>query len=98
LDNGKVVHLVIRPADAPHNPLNGKSFFFLSFLTERSFRLTYIIDDPTTAAANARNARGRPFPYTPGRFPMMEGYAFITLDSTLGELGDNNSVRHFPCI
>lgn len=22
LDNGKVVHLVIRPADAPHNPLN----------------------------------------------------------------------------
>ncbi|KAG1141380.1 hypothetical protein G6F37_005101 [Rhizopus arrhizus] len=71
LDNGKVVHLVIRPADAPHNPLN---------------------DDPTTAAANARNARGRPFPYTPGRFPMMEGYAFITLDSTLGELGDNNSL------
>lgn len=24
LDNGKVVHLVIRPADAPQNPANGK--------------------------------------------------------------------------
>lgn len=24
LDNGKVIHLVIRPVDAPHNPLNGK--------------------------------------------------------------------------
>ncbi|KAG1424641.1 hypothetical protein G6F57_023431 [Rhizopus arrhizus] len=23
LDNGKVIHLVIRPADAPHNPQNG---------------------------------------------------------------------------
>lgn len=23
LDNGKVIHLVIRPVDAPHNPLNG---------------------------------------------------------------------------
>jgi hypothetical protein len=25
LDNGKVIHLVIRPVDAPHNPLNGKN-------------------------------------------------------------------------
>jgi hypothetical protein len=24
LDNGKVIHLVIRPADVPHNPVNGK--------------------------------------------------------------------------
>lgn len=24
LEDGKVIHLVIRPADAPHNPLNGK--------------------------------------------------------------------------
>lgn len=24
LDNGKVVHLVVRPSDAPHNPQNGK--------------------------------------------------------------------------
>lgn len=26
---------------------------------------------------------------------MMEGYAFISLDSNLGDLGDNHSVREF---
>ncbi|KAG0748128.1 hypothetical protein G6F57_001587 [Rhizopus arrhizus] len=73
LDNGKVVHLVIRPADAPQNPAN---------------------DDPTPGTTNARNARSgaRIFPSISSRFPMMEGYAFITLDSTIGELGDNNSL------
>lgn len=53
------------------------------------------IDDPTPGTTNARNARSgaRIFPSISSRFPMMEGYAFITLDSTIGELGDNNSVN-----
>ncbi|EIE79809.1 hypothetical protein RO3G_04514 [Rhizopus delemar RA 99-880] len=51
-------------------------------------------DDPTPGTTNARNARSgtRIFPSISSRFPMMEGYAFITLDSTIGELGDNNSL------
>lgn len=28
LDNGKVIHLVIRPIDAPHNPLNGMKYIY----------------------------------------------------------------------
>ncbi|KAG1469165.1 hypothetical protein G6F56_003413 [Rhizopus delemar] len=59
LDNGKVIHLVIRPHDAPSNPMN---------------------DNPTA----------RPTRTMSGRLPMMEGYAFITLDST--EMSDNHSL------
>ncbi|KAG2235808.1 hypothetical protein INT48_003920 [Thamnidium elegans] len=78
LDNGKVIHLVIRPVDAPHNPLN---------------------DDPNPGV-NTRhgfsratpNSRSRPFPSISSRFPMMEGYAFITLDSNLSDIGDNQSL------
>lgn len=29
LDNGKVIHLVIRPVDAPHNPMNGMNYITL---------------------------------------------------------------------
>lgn len=94
LDNGKVVHLVIRPADAPQNPANGKK------KRGHTFEVTILImlctiDDPTPGTTNARNARSgaRIFPSISSRFPMMEGYAFITLDSTIGELGDNNSVN-----
>ncbi|GAA5812294.1 hypothetical protein MFLAVUS_005745 [Mucor flavus] len=78
LDNGKVIHLVIRPVDAPHNPLN---------------------DDPNPGANTrhgfsraAPNGRSRPFPSISSRFPLMEGYAFITLDSNLGDIGDNQSL------
>ncbi|KAI8643195.1 hypothetical protein BD408DRAFT_415419 [Parasitella parasitica] len=78
LDNGKVVHLVIRPIGAPHNPSN---------------------DDPNPRA-NIRhtsnratpNGRSRTFPSISNRFPMMEGYAFITLDSTIGDIGDSQSL------
>ncbi|KAI7889131.1 uncharacterized protein EV154DRAFT_289137 [Mucor mucedo] len=78
LDNGKVIHLVIRPIDAPHNPMN---------------------DDPNPGA-NIRhtfnraspNGRSRTFPAISGRFPTMEGYAFITLDSNFADLGDNQSL------
>ncbi|CEG78586.1 hypothetical protein RMATCC62417_13169 [Rhizopus microsporus] len=76
LDNGKVIHLVIRPADAPHNPQN---------------------DDPnpgTTNTTRSSRLNGRPFPFSSlsSRFPMMEGYAFITLDSAVGEPNDNHSL------
>ncbi|GAA5803358.1 hypothetical protein HPULCUR_008837 [Helicostylum pulchrum] len=77
LDNGKVIHLVIRPVDAPHNPLN---------------------DDPNPGAHTrgfsraTPNSRSRPFPSISSRFPMMEGYAFITLDSNLADIGDNQSL------
>ncbi|KAL7314460.1 hypothetical protein PS15m_006029 [Mucor circinelloides] len=76
LDNGKVVHLVIRPVDAPHNPMN---------------------DDPNPGANTrtnraAPNGRSRTFPSISSRFPLMEGYAFITLDSTIGDIGDSQSL------
>ncbi|KAL9541647.1 hypothetical protein MBANPS3_009001 [Mucor bainieri] len=76
LDNGKVVHLVIRPVDAPRNPLN---------------------DDPNPGANTrtnraAPNGRSRTFPSISSRFPLMEGYAFITLDSTIGDIGDSQSL------
>ncbi|GAN08108.1 hypothetical protein MAM1_0189d07615 [Mucor ambiguus] len=78
LDNGKVVHLVIRPVDAPHNPLNG-------------------MHDPNPGANTrtnraAPNGRSRTFPSISSRFPLMEGYAFITLDSTIGDIGDSQSL------
>ncbi|KAI9246602.1 hypothetical protein BY458DRAFT_527765 [Sporodiniella umbellata] len=57
LDNGKVIHLVIRPQDAPVNPNN---------------------DTPN------------PTRTTPTRFPMMEGYAFFSLDSS--DMTDSNSL------
>ncbi|KAI9250713.1 hypothetical protein BY458DRAFT_524360 [Sporodiniella umbellata] len=65
LDDGKVIHLVIRPVNAPHNPSN---------------------DDPNTAQQR------RPLSSLPSRLPVMEGYAFITLDSTISDLGDSNSL------
>ncbi|CEP11657.1 hypothetical protein [Parasitella parasitica] len=78
LDNGKVVHLVIRPIGAPHNPSN---------------------DDPNlganirhTSNRAAPNGRSRTFPSLSNRFPMMEGYAFITLDSTMSDVGDSQSL------
>ncbi|KAI8329179.1 hypothetical protein EDC96DRAFT_585732 [Choanephora cucurbitarum] len=78
LDNGKVVHLVVRPLDAPHNPSN---------------------DEPNSGSTQNRqsaNMRGtnriRSFPSISSRFPMMEGYAFITLDSTLSDIGDSQSL------
>lgn len=59
----------------------------------------YIIDDPNPGA-NIRhtfnraspNGRSRTFPSISSRFPTMEGYAFITLDSNFADLGDNQSV------
>ncbi|KAI8082531.1 uncharacterized protein B0P05DRAFT_537406 [Gilbertella persicaria] len=75
LDNGKVIHLVVRPLDAPHNPLN---------------------DEPNARPHLHRTeSRGpgrlRAFPSISSRFPMMEGYAFITLDSNIGDMGDSQS-------
>ncbi|KAG2174410.1 hypothetical protein INT43_004433 [Umbelopsis isabellina] len=72
LDDGKVVHLVIRPTGVPHNPDN---------------------DDPNNTREN--NARGLPrarHPMGGSRFPAMEGYAFITLDTTMGEMSDPGSI------
>ncbi|KAI8380185.1 hypothetical protein BD560DRAFT_432435 [Blakeslea trispora] len=77
LDNGKVIHLVVRPLDAPHNPSN---------------------DEPNAGNTQNRasNIRGtsriRSLPSISSRFPMMEGYAFITLDSTLNDIGDSQSL------
>lgn len=51
------------------------------------------IDDPNPRANVRRTAGGR-FPPISSRFPMMEGYAFITLDSNLGDIGDNQSVMY----
>lgn len=75
LDNGKVIHLVIRPHDAPSNPMNG-----IDRQIEKKKRNLSLIDNPTA----------RPTRTMSGRLPMMEGYAFITLDST--EMSDNHSV------
>ncbi|KAJ2961527.1 hypothetical protein NQZ79_g3285 [Umbelopsis isabellina] len=72
LDDGKVVHLVVRPTGVPHNPDN---------------------DDPNNTREN--NARGLPrarYPMGGSRFPAMEGYAFITLDTTMGEMSDPGSI------
>ncbi|KAI8584057.1 hypothetical protein K450DRAFT_221288 [Umbelopsis ramanniana AG] len=72
LDDGKVVHLVVRPTGAPHNPDN---------------------DDPHSA--RDPHPRGLPRPRHPfggSRFPPMEGYAFITLDTTVGEMADPGSI------
>jgi hypothetical protein len=107
LDNGKVIHLVIRPIDAPHNPMNGKSkkkkkeLVYSGEKIKRSKQKIIHIDDPNPGT-NIRhsfggrggpNGRSRPFPSITSRLPMMEGYAFITLDSNLGDLGgDNQSV------
>ncbi|CAO3671127.1 unnamed protein product [Rhizopus microsporus] len=76
LDNGKVIHLVIRPADAPHNPQNDYP------------------NPGTTNTTRSSRLNGRPFPFSnlSSRFPMMEGYAFITLDSAVGEPTDNHSL------
>ncbi|CAO3686218.1 unnamed protein product [Umbelopsis vinacea] len=76
LDDGKVVHLVVRPTGVPHNPAN---------------------DDPNAS----RDTHTRGFPRPPrhptggggaSRFPAMEGYAFITLDTTMGEMADPSSI------
>ncbi|KAI8146086.1 ubiquitin-related domain-containing protein [Fennellomyces sp. T-0311] len=64
LDNGKVVHLVVRPADVPQNPQNDDPRP-QSSSNRRSFA--------------QRIPFSRLFPIT-GRPPAMEGYTFITLD------------------
>jgi len=73
LDDGKVVHLVVRPTGAPHNPDN---------------------DDPNSSRAS--HQRGFPRPRHPiggSRFPAMEGYAFITLDTTMApDVADPGSI------
>lgn len=102
LDNGKVVHLVIRPIDAPHNPMNGLCNLLLYV---RNNVVHYVILDDPNPGANIRhtsnraapNGRSRTFPTISSRFPMMEGYAFITLDSNLGDIGDSQSVSCY-CI
>ncbi|KAI8374287.1 uncharacterized protein BYT42DRAFT_615461 [Radiomyces spectabilis] len=71
LDSGKVIHLVVRPADAPSNPQN---------------------DEPRTQNTPRRTfgrTFSRAFPSFSSRLPTMEGYAFITLDTTLADV-DNN--------
>lgn len=59
--------------------------------------LLTIIDDPHAS----RETHPRGFPRPPrhptggggaSRFPAMEGYAFITLDTTMGEMADPSSV------
>ncbi|CAO3612766.1 unnamed protein product [Mucor fragilis] len=54
-------------------------------------------DDPNPGANTrtnraAPNGRSRTFPSISSRFPLMEGYAFITLDSTIGDIGDSQSL------
>ncbi|KAF7732485.1 hypothetical protein EC973_003230 [Apophysomyces ossiformis] len=72
LDDGKVLHLVVRPPDAPQNPMN---------------------DEPRTQIPRRTYGRAsRAFPAFSSRIPMMEGYALITLDTTMGDLGDSNSL------
>ncbi|KAI9476141.1 MAG: hypothetical protein EXX96DRAFT_575923 [Benjaminiella poitrasii] len=81
LDDGKVIHLVIRPAHVPHNPLN---------------------DNPNLGA-NTRytsnrtlpNERSRIFPSLSSRFPLLEGYTFITLGSSLRG-GDEADMSDLP--
>ncbi|KAI7859054.1 hypothetical protein BDC45DRAFT_601942 [Circinella umbellata] len=65
LDNGKVVHLVVRPADVPQNTQNDEPRPQSSNTNRRTF---------------ARGIPfSRLFPMG-GRQPAMEGYTFITLD------------------
>ncbi|KAI9266660.1 hypothetical protein BDA99DRAFT_506334 [Phascolomyces articulosus] len=65
LDNGKVVHLVVRPADVPQNTQNDEPRPQSSNTNRRTF---------------ARGIPfSRLFPLG-GRQPAMEGYTFITLD------------------
>lgn len=107
MDDGKVVHLVVRPTGVPHNPANGNylvlsegvcqaNLMFLA-LTHFCLLLVTIIDDPNAS----RDTHTRGFPRPPrhptggggaSRFPAMEGYAFITLDTTMGEMADPSSV------
>lgn len=57
------------------------------------FLIIYHTDDPNNTREN--NARGLPrarHPMGGSRFPAMEGYAFITLDTTMGEMSDPGSV------
>lgn len=43
LDNGKVIHLVIRPVDAPHNPMNGNKLYQLFYMGVRIIIYIYIL-------------------------------------------------------
>jgi hypothetical protein len=70
--------------------LKGVQVFFFFFFCQPYFSL----DDPNPGVARP-GLRNIPFD-TPGsirsRMPMMEGYAFITLDTSLSELGDGQTV------
>lgn len=61
----------------------------------------FAIDDPNPGARHTFNRpggtgnngpRSRIFPSISSRLPMMEGYAFITLDSNMSDIGDSQSV------
>lgn len=57
------------------------------------------LDEPNAGSRSRSSAsRSRLFPSISGRFPMMEGYAFITLDSHISDMGSNRSVNfsHTP--
>lgn len=52
------------------------------------------LDEPTAGNRNRTSStRSRFFPSISGRFPMMEGYAFITLDSHFSDMGGHRSVH-----
>jgi hypothetical protein len=96
LDDGKVIHLVIRPLDAPQNPLNGKKTKVLEGEGRHSkhqHTFFLFVDEPRPAGRRVFGNRGRSFPSIASRLPMMEGYTFITLDAHIGDNGDSNSVR-----
>lgn len=104
-----MVHLVIRPVDAPHNPMNGMRihtfiyiYIYISFIVSNGPTF-FSLDDPNPGASTrtnraAPNGRSRTFPSISSRFPLMEGYAFITLDSTIGDIGDSQSVSWCACV
>ncbi|KAI9007904.1 hypothetical protein CLU79DRAFT_711808 [Phycomyces nitens] len=72
LDDGKVIHLVVRPIDAPQNPMN---------------------DEPRSQGTRRTFSRGLPrnMPSFSNRFPMMEGYALITVDAGMSDIIDPSS-------
>jgi hypothetical protein len=83
LDDGKVIHLVVRPIDAPRNPNNGtllllhneNNFFLLKHIEQ--------LDEPTTPRRNNIRASTR---------EISNHYAVITVDATLDSLEDARTV------
>ncbi|KAL0076316.1 hypothetical protein J3Q64DRAFT_1362146 [Phycomyces blakesleeanus] len=73
LDDGKVIHLVVRPVDAPQNPMN---------------------DEPRSQSSRRAFSRGLPrnLPPLSSRFPMMEGYTLITVDTSMGDMSEASSL------